>query len=185
MHYLLSARCTTACLWNTEHMSHYLLVDSSDNRNSFDDLHSSRTTLTSHKLGPVYIPCADVFTAMICRQSVQEYQTTSETKYASAESSAREWAEVSARANMHKGKWSEYWEEAKAAGDMGNEKVSYAHIMYLSFPLCALLTCTSLDAFWQPYLEAWSTRRPVVPMLSTVCLHCHMQHYSQRVGACW
>lgn len=166
-------------------MSHYLLVDSSDNRNSFDDLHSSRTTLTSHKLGPVYIPCADVFTAMICRQSVQEYQTTSETKYASAESSAREWAEVSARANMHKGKWSEYWEEAKAAGDMGNEKVSYAHIMYLSFPLCALLTCTSLDAFWQPYLEAWSTRRPVVPMLSTVCLHCHMQHYSQRVGACW
>ncbi len=58
------------------------------------------------------------------RQSVNEYQTASETKYASAESSAREWAEVTARANMHKGKWSEYWEEAKAAGDMGNEKVS-------------------------------------------------------------
>jgi len=57
---------------------------------------------------------------------VNEYQTASETKYASAESSAREWAEVTARANMHKGKWSEYWEEAKAAGDMGNEKVSLA-----------------------------------------------------------
>jgi len=31
---------------------------------------------------------------------------------------------VTAKANMHKGKWSEYWEQAKAAGDMGNEKVS-------------------------------------------------------------
>ena len=59
-----------------------------------------------------------------CRASVTEYQKTSETKYASAESSAREWAEVTARANMHKGKWSEYWEEAKAAGDMGNQKVT-------------------------------------------------------------
>ena len=55
---------------------------------------------------------------------MSEYQKTSETKYASAESSAREWAEVTARANMHKGKWSEYWEEAKAAGDMGNQKVT-------------------------------------------------------------
>jgi len=33
---------------------------------------------------------------------------------------------VTAKANMHKGKWSEYWEQAKAAGDMGNEKVSLA-----------------------------------------------------------
>lgn len=58
------------------------------------------------------------------RQSVSEFQKTSETKYASAETSAREWAEVTARANMHKGKWSEYWEQAKVAGDMGNEKVA-------------------------------------------------------------
>ena len=58
-----------------------------------------------------------------CRQSVNEYQKTKDTKYASAETSAREWAEVTAKANMHKGKWSEYWEEAKAAGDLGNEKV--------------------------------------------------------------
>ena len=54
---------------------------------------------------------------------MSEFQKTSETKYASAETSAREWAEVTARANMHKGKWSEYWEQAKVAGDMGNEKV--------------------------------------------------------------
>lgn len=52
-----------------------------------------------------------------------EFQTTKDTKYASAETSAREWAEVTAKANMHKGKWSEYWEEAKAAGDLGNQKV--------------------------------------------------------------
>lgn len=58
-----------------------------------------------------------------CRQSVNEFQKTKDTKYASAETSAREWAEVTAKANMHKGKWSEYWEEAKAAGDLGNEKV--------------------------------------------------------------
>lgn len=58
-----------------------------------------------------------------CRQSVGEFQTTKDTKYASAETSAREWAEVTAKANMHKGKWSEYWEEAKAAGDLGNQKV--------------------------------------------------------------
>ena len=62
----------------------------------------------------------------LTRQSVAEYQKTSETKYASAESSAREWAEVSARAEMHKGKWSQYWEEAKAAGDTGNQKVCAA-----------------------------------------------------------
>ena len=59
----------------------------------------------------------------ICRQSVTEFQQTKDTKYASAETSAREWAEVTAKANMHKGKWSEYWEEAKAAGDLGNQKV--------------------------------------------------------------
>lgn len=59
-----------------------------------------------------------------CRQSVTEFQKTKDTKYASAETSAREWAEVTAKANMHKGKWSEYWEEAKAAGDLGNQKVS-------------------------------------------------------------
>lgn len=53
-----------------------------------------------------------------------EFQKTKDTKYASAETSAREWAEVTAKANMHKGKWSEYWEEAKAAGDLGNQKVS-------------------------------------------------------------
>ena len=59
-----------------------------------------------------------------CRQSVTEFQKAKDTKYASAETSAREWAEVTAKANMHKGKWSEYWEEAKAAGDLGNQKVS-------------------------------------------------------------
>ena len=32
-----------------------------------------------------------------------EYQKVSETKFASAETSAREWAEVTAKANMHKG----------------------------------------------------------------------------------
>ena len=58
-----------------------------------------------------------------CRQSVTEYQKTKDTKYASAESSAREWAEVTAKANMHKGKWSEYWQEAKAAGDLGDQQV--------------------------------------------------------------
>lgn len=58
-----------------------------------------------------------------CRKNVTEFQATKDTKYASAETSAREWAEVTAKANMHKGKWSEYWEEAKAAGDLGNQKV--------------------------------------------------------------
>lgn len=52
-----------------------------------------------------------------------EFEATQKTKYASAETSAREWAEVTAKANMHKGKWSEYWEQAKIAGDIGNEKV--------------------------------------------------------------
>lgn len=63
---------------------------------------------------------------VVCRKSVAEHETTQKTKYASAETSAREWAEVTAKANMHKGKWSEYWEQAKIAGDMGNEKVCFA-----------------------------------------------------------
>lgn len=60
-----------------------------------------------------------------CRQSVTEFQATKDTKYASAETSAREWAEVTAKANMHKGKWSEYWQEAKAAGDLGDQQVHW------------------------------------------------------------
>lgn len=63
-------------------------------------------------------------TCGMCRKSVAEYETAQKTKFASAETSAREWADVTAKANMHKGKWSEYWEQAKIAGDMGNEKVS-------------------------------------------------------------
>ena len=61
-----------------------------------------------------------------------EYETTQKTKYASAETSAREWAEVTAKADMHKGKWSEYWEQAKIAGDMGNEKVGSLYTAMLS-----------------------------------------------------
>ena len=64
-----------------------------------------------------------------------EYETTQKTKYASAETSAREWAEVTAKADMHKGKWSEYWEQAKIAGDMGNEKVCLFPRNF-SFVLC-------------------------------------------------
>ena len=64
-----------------------------------------------------------------------EFQSTKNTKYASAESSAREWAEVTAKANMHKGKWSEYWAEAKAAGDLGDQKV-YWHCQGCCCPSC-------------------------------------------------
>ena len=71
----------------------------------------------------VAVTGGSMFILTYCRKNVTEFQTTKDTKYASAETSAREWAEVTAKANMHKGKWSEYWEEAKAAGDLGNQKV--------------------------------------------------------------
>lgn len=85
-----------------------------------------------------------------CRRTVAEYETTQKTKYASAETNAREWAEVTAKADMHKGKWSEYWEQAKIAGDMGNEKVGILYTA-MSSAYCWMqkppLSCDHLHQF--------------------------------------